>query len=212
MALHVVDWFRLQVLLRGLLNILGREKRRCSEGLVGHVRVIRPGRILSHLDKDFKSQVKVQLEHFCRTFEATLVGLRYAQQVVFSIPFAMHVLRAVHASPIAFADLSGTCVRRSSFYSLFHSREISSGIGSCLEAVWPMIRSNQTLRQSQLFSVLCRGFRPFSDITWDASDTDVSNLLDSQIVGVTSLHPCRTFLFVASLTFWVWSAEEGLRR
>ena len=27
------------------------------------------------------------------------------------------------------------------------------------------------------------GFRLFADITWDASDTEVSNLLDSQVVS-----------------------------
>ncbi|KAK9819428.1 hypothetical protein WJX74_002630 [Apatococcus lobatus] len=44
-----------------------------------------------------------------------------------------------------------------------------------------MNRSWRPLARKQSRSLCTSGFRHFSDITWDASDTDVSNLLDSQI-------------------------------
>ena len=49
-----------------------------------------------------------------------------------------------------------------------------------------MIRTVQSLPKStkkQARVLTDVGSRRFSDVTWDASDTDVSNLLDSQVVS-----------------------------
>ena len=81
---------------------------------------------------------------------------------------------------------------------------------------WSMLCASQKLlRKSTPATLHCTiKRRCLSDITWDASDTDVSNLLDSQIVSLCMKNENEAGLLRASTVSETLSraAEEGFRR